>query len=500
MKKALSECRWVALIVIASIGLSSASAWSQVPEVAGDRPNILLIIADDMGIETLQSYGVGESTATTPTLDRLAERGLRFNNFWSQPICSPTRATILTGRYGFRTGVTRPTGDAQFMGFMPEPPPKPEGTPAECCGLGENPRAGAGGARRQRASGPGLNADEVTLPRILTQASRGAYATAAIGKWHLADTNNGWERHPNLVGFEHFAGLLRGFPEGYYAWTRVVNGEFFEQSGYGPSAKVDDALEWIETREDERPWFLWLAFNTPHTPLHRPPTGLISDRHAELDPGINPMEDPVPYFHAMIEAMDSEIGRLLEGIDAATLANTYVIFMGDNGTTGQVATAPFRRGRVKGSVYEGGIRVPLIVSGPGVSAGAATDALVNSADLFATTLELSGADLAEVLPEDLVHDSTSFLPYLSDPDRPSLREWVYADEMSPGGVLQDGNFAIRGERYKLVRRAGSDELYDLAADPFEGNDLFEGELTDDARAGYAWLADRLEALHAADDR
>ena len=496
MRKAWSEGCWSCLIVIASIGLSSAPAWSQVPATATEQPNILLIIADDMGIETLASYGVGESTANTPTLDRLAERGLRFNNFWSQPICSPTRATMLTGRYGFRTGVTRPTGDSEYMGFMPEPPPKPEGTPAECCGLGRDGPAGR--PRRRGVGGPGLGRQEITLPRLLTEASSGAYATAAIGKWHLADTNNGWEQHPNHVGFDHFAGLMRGFPEGYYAWTKVVNGEFSDQSGYGPSAKVDDALQWIEARQD-RPWFVWLALNTPHTPLHRPPLDLISDSHTDLDPNINPMENPLPYFHAMIEAMDSEIGRLLEGIDPATLANTYVIFMGDNGTAGQVVTEPFRRGRAKGSVYEGGIRVPLIVSGPGVIGGAVTGALVNSTDMFATILELGGTEVAEALPEGLIHDSVSFFPYLSAPDRPSLREWIYADEMTPAEGLQGGDFAIRDERFKLVRRSGDDELYDLVADPFERNNLLAGTQTEEARARYMSLASRLEVLHASED-
>ncbi len=130
MKNALNGFPWLPLIVVVGIGLPNVSAWGQMPDASIDRPNILLIIADDMGIETLASYGVGQSPASTPTLDRLADGGLRFDNFWSQPICSPTRATMLTGRYGFRTGVTRPTGDAEYMGFMPEPPPKPEGTPA----------------------------------------------------------------------------------------------------------------------------------------------------------------------------------------------------------------------------------------------------------------------------------------------------------------------------------------------------------------------------------
>ena len=209
-------------------------------------PNILLIIGDDMGIETLRSFGVGADTAATPNLDRLAASGVRFNRYFSQPVCSPTRATMLTGRYGFRTGVGLPTGDGSVAGPMPPTPPVPAGSPREG-GRGQaaasrgrpgGAGAGRGGAGQGDAAAqgaPGLRLDEFTLPKAFSAHPELGYATAVIGKWHLADRSNGWEKHPNLAGFEHFSGGLRGFPEGYFGWVKDVNGTLSGATGYGAS-------------------------------------------------------------------------------------------------------------------------------------------------------------------------------------------------------------------------------------------------------------------------
>ena len=254
-------------------------------------PNILLIIGDDMGVETLRSFGVGTDPAATPNLDRLAASGVRFTRYWSQPVCSPTRATMITGRYGFRTGVGRPTGDGAAMGAMPATPPSPPGSPRET-GRGGQAAAGRGGARGGRGGGgqaedgpssPGLRLEEFTLPKAFAAHPELGYATAAIGKWHLADSKNGWEKHPNLTGFDYFSGGLRGFPEGYFAWIKDVNGVLSGTTGYGPSDQVDDATTWIRGRGN-RPWFLWFAFNLPHEPLHLPPRSLWVTDHSDLDP------------------------------------------------------------------------------------------------------------------------------------------------------------------------------------------------------------------------
>ena len=174
-------------------------SWS----TASAAPNILLIIGDDMGVEALASYGLSEDAPATPALDRLARDGVRFTNFWAQPVCSPTRATVITGRYGFRTGIGRPVGG----GPMPPPPEVPAGSPAESRNE-PNPAS----AEDRALPRPFLLPDEFTLPMALKGDTDIGYATAAFGKWHLAGPGNGWTDHPNLAGFDHFAGLMGGGP------------------------------------------------------------------------------------------------------------------------------------------------------------------------------------------------------------------------------------------------------------------------------------------------
>jgi arylsulfatase A-like enzyme len=502
-----------AVLGVVALGLTGlhASRIEAQQAPAARPPNVLLIIGDDMGVETLASFGVGTQTPATPNLDALAASGVRFNNFWSQPVCSPTRATLITGRYGFRTGVGRPTGDGAFAGAMPETPPKPAGAPAE----GRGGPAGAGGGRRRAADGdspqgqprqqalppggPGLPSAEFTLPKAFGAQPELGYATAAIGKWHLADRNNGWARHPNLVGFDYFAGLVRGFPEGYFAWIKDVNGELSGKTGYAPDDKIDDAIHWIGARGDQ-PWFLWLAFNLPHQPLHLPPKALWTTDHSNIDPQADPDEDPKPHFRAMIEAMDTEIGRLLDTLEPSVRDNTYIIFMGDNGSTRQTVGAPFAPNHAKGTVYEGGVNVPLIVTGPGVAKNRASDALVNSVDMFATIMEMTKIDPRTAVPRDDVIDAVSFLPYLSAPDKRSLRSWIYADTFSPEQGVEGGQYAIRNDRYKLVVRAGEEELFDLASDRSEKNNLLAATLTPEQQKAHAALRAQVDALHASEKK
>jgi arylsulfatase A-like enzyme len=442
-----------------------------------------------MGVETLSSYGLAANTAKTATLDDLANRGMRFNNFWAQPVCSPTRATILTGRYGFRTGVGGPTGDNEQRGVMPEPPPVPAGVVE----IVRQPGIFA----RQTGARWGITLDEFTLPQAFNARPDLGYAKAAIGKWHLSDTRNGWENHPNLAGFDHFSGLVRCCPESYFAWVQLVNGEFSTRTGYAVSDKVDDSIAWLDQQDDDTPWLLWLAFNTPHTPLHLPPRELLqSDFSGRSDDELE--ADGIGLFKAMIEAMDTEIGRLLAHIGEEMLENTYVIFLGDNGTGSGVVEAPFRRGEAKGSVYNGGVNVPLIVAGPGVASGAASDALVNSTDLYAAILEMAGIDFETVVPEGVTLDTVSFVPYLSDPSMPSIREWIYADAFTTEYGVESGEYAMRNARYKLLVDEGVEHFFDLAVDPYEHNDLLTGELTAEQGAELEALRTRIRELHASE--
>jgi arylsulfatase A-like enzyme len=454
---------------------------------AQQAPNILLIIGDDMGVEALAAYGLGDDPPETAALDDLARDGVRFDNFWAQPVCSPTRATVITGRYGFRTGIGRPVGG----GPLPEPPAKPAGAPAE-----SNGAPNAASAEDRALPRPHLLLSEYTLPRALKEHSISDYDTAAFGKWHLAMPENGWTDHPNTVGFDHFAGLMGGGPESYFAWNKVINGEVSGVVGYTPTDKVDDALAWLDDRDGD-PWLLWLAFNLGHTPLHLPPGDSWQSDYSEHDAGSVPEEHWTAYFNAMVEAMDTEIERLLDSLDPAVRDNTYVIFMGDNGTYDPVVGAPFRRGRAKGTIYEGGVNVPLIVSGPGVPRDSVSEALVNSTDLFATILEMAGVNPEAAIPEGVTTDTVSFMASLTDPAGPSAREWLYADEFFGGfGGVEGADYAMRNHRYKLLRFEGVEEFYDLEEDPYEYDNLLDRELTVNERAEYEALRAEIHRLRS----
>jgi len=480
---------------------SPGQVYSQARADTDRQPNILAIIGYDMGVETLPSYGVGSQTPTTATLDRLADSGVRFSTMWAQPVCSPTRATILTGRYGFRTGVGGPTGDGEARGFIPEPLPVPAGV-VEFGGMAGGMGMAGGGPGGMGAGGTrwGISLDEYTLTQALETHPSTDYDKAAIGKWHLADVRNGWQDHPNLIGFDHFSGLIRCCAESYFSWTKLVNGEYSQQTGYAVSDKVDDAISWYDGRsEDTDPWLLWLAFNTPHTPIHMPPRHLLQSDYSNID--LDDMQqDQTLYFDAMIEAMDTEIGRLLDHIGPNVLENTYVLFIGDNGTGANVIREPFRPGGAKGSVYNGGVAVPFIVTGPGVPEGRVSDALVNSTDLFATILEMAGLDVDQSIPDDVVLDSVSMMPYLSSPELPSIRGTIYADNFTTTLGVKSGAYAIRGEQYKVLVDQGVESFFDLRADPYEHLNLLERDLTDEQRKEFENLRSRVNAMHASEQR
>ena len=474
------------IVFVLSFGLTAATS------TADDRPpNILLMIADDIGVEALSVYGLGNKTALTPNINKLAASGVVFEQFWAQPTCTPTRAEMLTGRHAFRTGVTRQIG-GPTDGDKPDAPEKPDGTPTESV-----TQLGLLFAARvftsQRTWGP--SKDEFTLPMALKSQNGAAYDAAAIGKWHMADTRNGWTDHPKNAGFDHYAGPFKGFPEGYYSWNKLVNGTWTIGKGYGPTDKVDDAIQWIGQRTN--PWFLWLAFNAPHTPFHKPPTDLINSEDLKaLDPEADPLNNPPAYFRAMVEAMDTEIGRLLSSIDPEVLENTVVIFLGDNGTDRRAISAPFRPNKAKGTIYNGGIHTPLIIAGRGVSAGRVKSGLAKSVDVFNTIVELSGRVLKQTIPSDIVTDSVSLVPYLTNPARASIRTFNYVDYMPFSTFSNPGNYALRDARYKYVVNNGNEELFDLSNDIAETKNLLEHGLSEEAEKALADLKLELSKLRS----
>ena len=452
-------------------------------------PNILLIIADDMGVEALSAYGIGESAPTTAAIDEIARQGVLFRNFWSQPVCSPTRATIMTGRYGFRTGVGRPIAPAVSGGAsgpLPDPPAKPASAPWEPVAGVRNP-----GNPVSR----GLPSTEFMLPMALGASTNNTYQTAAIGKWHLADVDNGWLDHPRRAGIDFSSVIMHG-EDSYFAWRKVLNGEVVGTTVHSAVDQTNTAIEWI-SEQGEDPWFMWLSYILPHTPLHLPPEELLQSDYSDLSATQDTSENPIRYFHAMIEAMDTEIGRVLDSIAPQVRENTYVIFIGDNGTGNNSVIEPFQARRAKGTVYQGGVNVPLIVSGPQVTRGGVSQALVNSTDLFATILEMAELNHEDVVPADVTLDSTSFVPYLSNPAAPSIRDWVYAD-VFPGSFagVENANYAMRNQRYKLLRNSGVEEFYDLNDDPYEHVNLLEGTLSSEQQTNYDSLRSGIDALRS----
>jgi arylsulfatase B len=454
-------------------------------------PNILLIIGDDMGNESLPCYDLNDNSPNTAALNALCNEGVRFTNFWSQPVCSPTRATMITGRYGFRTGVGGPTGNGLAQGYLPP--------------VTKRPADAARPIRHNRKKGKlnttpsntnwGLLSNEFTLPMAFRANQQLGYSTAMIGKWHLADTRNGWEQHANRVGFDYVSGLVRGTVADYYAWPKAINGKQFISENYAPTDKVDDAITWIH--QQNNPWFLWLAFNLPHSPLQLPPKDLMQPGRRELDPNATTTDKPIEYFDTMMETMDAQISRLLASLDPAVRKNTYVIFMGDNGTSDRVVRPPFEPGKAKGTVFQGGVNVPLIVTGPNVAKGATSQALVNSTDIFATILDMAGIDITTTAPRDVTIDSASFVPYLSHPQHKSIREWVYADKFSGSfSGIDNADYAIRNTTHKLMRHDGNEYFYHLTEDPYEHNNLLENNLTAEQKVHYTKLKDLLLQLRA----
>ncbi|TXR54784.1 sulfatase-like hydrolase/transferase [Reinekea thalattae] len=388
---------------------------------ADDQPNILLIIADDMGVDASACYSLGDQQANMPTIEAMCQRGKVFENAYAAPLCSPTRATIMSGQYGFRTGV---------------------------------------GSAITKLNAQGLSTDTPSLFDLLADTD---YSANVIGKWHLAGMDEGFD-HPAALGVEEFWGLFSGSLKDYQHWTAVSAGKEESVNEYATTAITDQALSWIG--EQQNPWFLWLAYTAPHTPFHLPPSDLHSatDLTGGTQADIN--KNPTAYYNAMLQALDTEIGRLLASMSADERENTIVMFIGDNGTPGRVARSVYGAKRAKGSIYEGGVHVPFIVSGPNIEPGRMTD-LVQTSDLFSTIASLAGVRVSQP-------DSFDFSPALYG-DK-SARDYIYVEHFGVASSQQRANvygWAIRQGDYKLLQKQDAEsELYNLATDPYEHEDLF----------------------------
>lgn len=431
-------------------------------EIAGDtgirvptaiQRNVLLIIADDVGIDMIASYGPSgpwrnaefayDPAVKTPTITRLAEAGVLFSQAWSSPVCSPTRAGLYTGTYASRNGV--------------------------------------GGVVTGSTNG--------LAPKWTTIAEAVApdVTSAIFGKWHLG---TGRPLQPTSQGFLHHAGLLEGGVSDYYCWAKTVDGTpaGTVQLFAGTEIRQDTAT-WISQQSGQ--WFAVMATVQPHATEgdHRfqlPPATCYRTDPNEFTAGDATVSidltpdacgdgeaESIPLYKANVECLDTQIDRLLVDIPDDVLERTTIIFVGDNGTPGSVVEG-YDDNHAKGTLFEGGIHVPLIIADgyalvhgdgglsgeilepndPGriASPGRTVDALVQTVDLYETIVEILGASSPK-------QDSVSMKPYLADPNAAPQRSYIFTESFS--AISYAG--AIRDAEYKLIYDAsdGCYALFDL---------------------------------------
>ncbi len=399
-----------------AFSLLAAGLWAAAPE----RPNILLIVSDDQGYADTGFQGAMD--IATPHLDRLAASGVRFTNgYVTHPFCSPTRAGLLTGRYQQRFGHER------------------------------NPYFDPSDVRE------GLPLGETLLPARL---QAGGYVTGWIGKWHLgaapafAPQRRGFAETYGFIGGGHRFRDWKPDPSVEYQVAIERNGQPVESPSHLTEAFGQEAAAFVR-RHAAEPWFLYLAFNAPHNPNEPTPERLA--RFAGIS-------DPVRQkYAAQVSLMDDAIGGTLAALkETGQERRTLVFFFSDNGgpvgINGSV-NRPLRAG--KGTVYEGGVRVPFLMAWPdAISAGRTDDRPVSSLDVFATTLAAAGV----AMPSDRKYDSVNLLPYVTGRNPAAPHDRLY---WRNGALL-----AVREGDWKLVRGAGAkDELYNLAKDLGETSDV-----------------------------
>lgn len=423
----------------------SLSSLMSVPAVAGERPNVLLIMADDVGVEALGCYG-GESYKT-PRLDALAEGGMKFTHCYSMPVCHPTRITLMTGRYPFRTG---------------------------------NPRWGTFPTEEEQHN----------LGQVMKRAG---YATAVAGKWQICLMKNDPD-HASRLGFDE--SCLFGWHEGarYHSPFIYQNGKLREglETRYGPDVYVDFLVDFMR-RKKETPFFAYY------------PMALCHDVTDDLkDPVPFGPDGDYDSFKTMVEAMDVRVGRLIDALDELGLReNTIVLFTTDNGSpvrsiySAEVNPDPGRKDtylRVpivsrqngvdvpggKGSLKNGGTLVPLIANWPGkVKPGQVANDLVDFSDFLPTVAELGQADL----PAGIALDGHSLMSRIID-GQPSPRKWAFVEHR--------GKHWVRDHRWKLYDNG---RLFDVSRDRAEKTSLGEDDGNYEANAARRRLNAVLDPLN-----
>ncbi len=464
------------MLPIGGLALAFLAASSPVPSPPR-RPNVLLVVTDDQGYGDLGCQG--NPQVRTPRIDGLARESARFRSFYVAPVCSPTRASLMTGRHAYRTGVVDTFRGRSLM-----------------------------------------HGDEVTIAEILAESG---YRTGIFGKWHLGDNA---PMRPIDQGFAESlvhrgGGIGQGFEPpgggGYFDPILMRDGVERRVKGYCSDAFADAAIRFIEA-DPTRPFFATLAFNAPHEPLEVPA--------GDLDPfrGLVPFRGPagvgqplptalpadaIARVYAMIANLDANLGRVLDRLDRLGLArDTIVVFLADNGPAQPRFNGGLRDR--KGSVHDGGIRVPCFVRWPGtLEPGRVVEPIAAAIDLAPTLLAACGV----ARPEAVAFDGRDLLPLLKGtavdwPDRTLYFQWHRGDVPELGRA-----FAARSARYKLAQPLGVEpgplppgtrpELFDMVADPFEQADLAdrEPEVVAGLLQGYRdWFRDVAASRHFAPPR
>jgi arylsulfatase A-like enzyme len=423
-----ATCAAVVTLVF-SVAPASAQANKSTTTKTAGKPNIVHIVADDLGWKDVGFNGATD--IKTPNLDKLAAEGVKFTQFYVQPMCTPTRAALMTGRYPFRYGLQ--------TAVIPS------------------------------VSSYGLDTSEWLLPQSLKEAG---YNTAIIGKWHLGHADKKY--WPKQRGFDYQYGAMIGELDyftheehGVLDWYR--DNKPVREKGYTTQLLGDDAVKYINAQDSNKPFYLYLTFNAPHTPYQAPKEYI--DRYANI---ADPMRGT---YAAMVTCLDDEIGRVVAALDKKGLRdNTLILFHSDNGGTRNAMFAgvmadmsklkipcdngPYHDG--KGTLYEGGTRVCAFANWPGhIKPGTVVD-LIHAVDIYPTFAALAGASTAKCKPLDGLNVWDTIAE-----GKPSPRtEIIYNVEPFRGAVRQGD--------WKLVWRTllpFNVELFDLRQDPSEKNNL-----------------------------
>jgi arylsulfatase A-like enzyme len=416
--------------------LAAAGAPLSTPAGPFPKPNILILLADDQGWGDLSING--NSNLSTPRIDSLARTGAIFERFYVCPVCSPTRAEFLTGRY--------------------------------------HPR---GGVHSVSTGGERLNLDEKTIGDTFKAAG---YATGAFGKWH---NGTQYPYHPNARGFDEFYGFTSGHWGTYFDPPLDHNGKPVQGKGFLIDDLADHAMKFME-KHRHTPFFCYVPFNTPHSPMQVPE--LFYEAFANADIKLrarNPAAEDLAFTRAalaMCENIDWNVGRILDRLEELKLAdNTIVIYFSDNGPNSWRWNGGMK-GR-KGSTDEGGVRAPFLIRWPGhIPAGARIRQIAGAIDLLPTLADLAGIQVASARPLDGISLKPLLLATAKNwPDRMIFSHW-------------NGKVSVRTQRYRLD---DDNKLFDMDTDPRQDRDVAaaQKEVSDRlAKAKAKWRAELLPGL------